>query len=258
MRTGTREHRRPCSSSSIVTCSHQRHSRLYVSENRVQRTGDATGFDGLNQKAGEPKISPGLAPEESMELVVGGTPPPFRLFLERSEGSELALRFNNRYDVLRTDRTNQLVLEIFDTDVKSQARHLGRGLRIADSGPNQPSTKGFGCIGIAEASQDQLLSDWSELSCVSRYCLRAADRENNDPFSVQIPPPADRKCFDSNLIADSLNQDDGPRRLGLLQGESGCLYRCVGAMHVASEGLPGQSGSLFTIHSATSQGGVST
>ncbi len=118
-----------------MACSFQRHSQLYVSENGVQRLGHTTGFDGLDQETGVPKTPSGLDPKEAMELVVEGFPSPFKLILERSEGPEFPLGFNKRFDFVRPDRTNQLVLKVSDADVKPQPRHVGRGLWIADSSP---------------------------------------------------------------------------------------------------------------------------
>ena len=41
--------------------------------------------------------------------------------------------------------------------MKSQTRHVGRGLRVADSGLDEPPASGLGGIGVAEARQDQPL-----------------------------------------------------------------------------------------------------
>ncbi len=101
-----------------------------------------------------------------------------------------------------------------------------------------------------------MFSGRSKLTRVACDCLSTSNRENGDPFGIKISPPTDRKCLDSNLIADSLNEDHGPRRLDLPQGKGGCLYRCIGSMHVASESFSGEFGSLFTIHGATFRRGI--
>lgn len=120
----------------------------------------------------------------------------------RSEGSEFALGVDKRFDPI--------------------PRHVGRGLRVADTGLGQPPTKGLGCVGIAEAGQVQLFSGRSELPHVSQDRLSNPNRQNGDP-TIELSPSAGSKCLDGDLIADPLNEDDGLRHLYPISNR-GCSF----------------------------------
>ena len=58
---------------------------LDVGEHCVEGVRDAAGVDGFDEEASVAQVAAGLAPEEAVELEVGGATAPFRLLLKRAE-----------------------------------------------------------------------------------------------------------------------------------------------------------------------------
>jgi hypothetical protein len=74
-------------------------------------------------------------------------------FWKGAKGSEVALRVKNGFDGGGTERANQLVLQVCDTDVEAQPLHVGASEVGAEAGPLQAAPEHFLLARVTETRQ---------------------------------------------------------------------------------------------------------
>jgi hypothetical protein len=133
------------------------------------------------------------------------------LLPEGLKGAEISLSIEESLDRNATGGSDQLVLQILLTDEESQSLHLDPILwrtetRSRESTPNDVL---FGRV--THSDDGQANSFLTEADEKASHRMGTADRHDHDFLCCEIPPLSAGECLDCDLIADPLDQDDGPR-----------------------------------------------
>ncbi len=206
-----------------------------VVEDGVERSRHRSGFDGFDQEPGVAESPPGLGPEKALKLRIRGTPPPFRLSLERTKGPQLTLGVEDPLDDCGPDRSNQFVLQILDAHVKSQIGHGVDGGRRPNTALMQAPPHEFGGVGIAKTGEVPAFAVGPEPPEVAGHCLGTPDRKHHNTLRFQITSPSPGQRFDRDLIADALDDDDRVGPSGLVERGMSGSNRCAGSVRPTFE-----------------------
>jgi hypothetical protein len=78
------------------------------------------------------------------------------LSLEGTKRFEFALGFDDPFDGGYTERANQLVLQVGDAYVETEALHIGAFQLGADAGPLEPAPEVALLAGVTEARESEV------------------------------------------------------------------------------------------------------
>ena len=98
---------------------------LDARQEEVQRPGHAVQVQRIHEKAGVADLPPAAAAHEATELLLGRSPAPRGLLLERAERPEVALDLGHPLHLGRPERSDQLGLQVGDADVEAQPLQMG-------------------------------------------------------------------------------------------------------------------------------------
>jgi hypothetical protein len=96
-----------------------------MSEDLVKWPRDALEIERIDEEAGVPDLAPSAATHESPKLLVGAATTPRRHLLKRPKAMEVTVGLENFFDSLRTERPDQLILQILVAHVEAELLQLG-------------------------------------------------------------------------------------------------------------------------------------
>src|SRR5436853_7211397 len=136
---------------------------------RSRHLGESQRFD---QQGCGLDLPAAVGAEEAPELLLIGPPMPRRLLLERPEGSKLTLSVDDLFHGSGTEGSDQLVLQVCDAHVETDAFHVGPCEVPAEAGPLETALEVALLRGITEARQSDVkplrAEEMEELSDVLR------------------------------------------------------------------------------------------
>src|SRR5204863_8610326 len=86
--------------------------RRALGEGAVERRGHPVELERVDEQDRVTDLPPGAAREEAPQLVLAGPAAPLGLLLHRPEGAEVPVRPEHRLDRLRSERADELALEV--------------------------------------------------------------------------------------------------------------------------------------------------
>src|SRR6516225_6663653 len=89
--------------------------------------------------------------------------------------------------------------------------------------------------GITQAGEPHALAFGAELSQETGDRVDTADRKDHDALRAEVPAAPDGERFESDLVADTLDEDDGAGARRLRQRRGRRLRRGRGAAHITGE-----------------------
>jgi predicted phosphodiesterase len=150
-------------------------------------------------------------PHEPPELLLVGKLPLRRLLLEGPEGAKLTLGGDEPFDGGGTGGPDQLILEIFDADVKTEVFHPGAREVGAEAGALESAPKVVLLRGVAEARQPHVQPLRAEQLQEPADRLRAAHRHDGDALGLEVTTAPLGERFEGPLVADPLDEHGGVR-----------------------------------------------
>ena len=135
-----------------------------------------------------------------------------------------------------SDGANELVLEVAVADEEPSSLEFRACLKLPVPGPRQRLADVPLLGSVAQAREAQTVAVRAETGEEGRQGLSAADRHHDDAFPRQVSCLEACQSLHRDLIADSLDQDDGSRVPGALQCRCGRSKRRVGTARVAGHG----------------------
>src|SRR5262249_14433479 len=122
------------------------------------------------------------APHEATELVLAGTAPPRRLFLQRAETVNVTFGLENLLDGRRTERADQLVFEVLDANVEAELLHVRACQVGSEPGAFQRPSEVLFLTRVAESGD----GDVREVLQEAADRVRAAHRQYRDSLACEI------------------------------------------------------------------------
>jgi len=181
---------------------------------------------------------PGARAEEAAELGFDRAALPLWLLLESAERRELPTRFEDGLDAARTERADQLTLEVGLAHVEAERFELRACARRPDTRPFESSSERIDLTDVAEArctdvgrEIDQELADR----------MGPSDRRDLDALAGEVPPASPCQRLDSNLVARSFDEND-----------PACPYRTAHGVKVLYAVLRKRSAGSFRLRGTSS------
>jgi hypothetical protein len=179
-----------------------------MSKHSIERPRHLREIERTDKKARVPDLPTAAAAHEASELLLDGSALPRRLLLEGAKGSEVTIGVDDLFHRGGAESTDQLVLEICDAHVETQALQVDAREVGAETGPLEPAPELALLCGVTETRHP----DVEPLRAVpvqeSSDRLRAADRHDGNALGVEIPTAALSECFERTLVADPFDEHD--------------------------------------------------
>ena len=182
-----------------------------MSEDPVERPRDVVEIERLDEVLRVADLAPAAAAHEAAELLLDRSALPLRLLLQRAEGAEVAVRFDDLLDRVDTERADQLFLKICIADVEAEPFQIVARQVRAEPGPLETATEVALLRGVAQTGQPHVESLGAEPVQEPADRLRASDRQHGDALGVEVPTATPREGFDRVLIADPFDEHDRTR-----------------------------------------------
>src|SRR5947209_9432032 len=179
-----------------------------VVDDAVERPRHGAELERPDEETRIAQLSAPRTAHETAELPLDRPRPPGGLPLKCPEGLEVAFRPQHRLDTIRTQRANQLVLEVCAADEEAEALHRRAGEVRAKAGALEAPQEDVLLAGVAETGQSRVRAVRPEECEEPRDRLGAADWDDGDSFELQVAPAALGKCLDGDLIAEALHEHD--------------------------------------------------
>lgn len=182
-----------------------------MSEDAVERPRHLSWSERLDEVARVPDLAPPAAAHEAPQLLLRGPGSPRGLLLQRSERAEVSLRLGHLLDGGDAEGADQLRFQVGDADVEAEPFHSDAIELGAESRAFQAAAELTLLACVAETGE--LRSHAGETLQDASDRLRTADRHDRDPFRGQVAPAALGERFESDPVADTFDEHDGPMRL---------------------------------------------
>ena len=179
-----------------------------MAEHTVERPRNAGEIDRLDEYSRVADVPAVRAAQETAQLRFDTPPSPRRLLLESAEGPEVALGVKNLFDRGGTERANELVLEVCDTNEEAQPFHIGPSEVGAEAGSLQASPKHLLLACVTEAREPRARPRGTEPSQEASHRLRTPDRHDRDLLAIEIATTARSESLKRNLVADPFDEHD--------------------------------------------------
>jgi hypothetical protein len=147
-----------------------------------------------------------LGAKEAPQLVLSGSSAPRRLHLEGAEGHEVALGVDDLFHGDGTEGADQLVLQVCDADIETQAFHIRAGEVGPETGSLESTLEVALLRGVTEAREFNVEALRAEPIQERTDILRPADGHDRDAFGVEIPAAALSEGFERMLVADPFDK----------------------------------------------------
>jgi hypothetical protein len=177
-----------------------------MSKDPVKRPGHLHQVERIDEQLGVPDLTATAAAHETPKLFLCGPSSPLRLLLERPEASKVALSVNHLFHCGGTEGTDQLVLQVCDADIETQAFEIGACDVGAEAGSLETALEVALLCRVAETRQLEVEPLRSELGDEPSDCLRPPDRHYGNALGLQIATTALSERLDRELVAGPFNE----------------------------------------------------
>lgn len=170
----------------------------------------------VDEEASIADLPTSTAAHEASKLGFDPLPSPRRLLLESTEGGEVALGVQDFLDGGSTKSPDQLILQVHDAQVESQAfqidsRELGTR---AESGSLETAPDHLFFPNVKETGQSRIHPLRAQSSQDASYRVRTPDWYDGNSLALEAATEARSKRLDRNPVADSFDENNGTRVRG--------------------------------------------
>jgi hypothetical protein len=153
-------------------------------------------------------LSAATGAEEAPKLLLIGLPLLRGLLLEGPERSKLPLSIDDPYHGGRTERADQLVLQVRDAHEETESLHIRASEVGAEAGSLEAAPEVALFCRVAESRQSDVKPFRAEPIQEAPNVLRTSHWYDGDALSVKIPTTALSERRERELVADPFNQHD--------------------------------------------------
>ena len=164
-------------------------------------------------------IFPALLPEKRRSWLSVGRPFHWGCFWKVLKDERSPFRAEDPLDCRRSERADQLVLEIGIAHVEAEPLHPRPRQMRAEASPLERAAEVALLGGVAQAGQPRFIVPLPDRVEDVADRLRAADRDDRDAFGHEVSPAASGERLERDLVADAFDEDD-PRRRRRLEHRS--------------------------------------
>jgi hypothetical protein len=186
-----------------------------MGEHSVEWSRDGLVIEGIDQEAGVADLAAGAAAHEPPKLLLGRGAAPRRHLLQRAEPTDITVGADDLFDGHRTERPDQLILQILDAHIEPELLHSCTGEVAAETGALQCPTKDRLLPGIAKAGEPQAIIGSPELLEEGSDSVGASEPNDPNPRRCEVDPPALSQRFDRQLIARAFDDNNRAHAVGL-------------------------------------------
>lgn len=176
-----------------------------IGENSVEWSRDAVEIERVDEDAGVADLAAPAAAHEPAQLFLDGTATPRRHLLEGPEAMEITVAAQDVFDGYRTERANQLILQIRDAHEEAEPFHCRAREIRAETGALERSPKDPLLACIVEAREPESISWSTELGQEASDAVRASKPNNLDAGRREVDLASPGQCFDRDLVARAFN-----------------------------------------------------
>ncbi len=187
-----------------------RGGRREVSEEAVERGWDPPEVHRVDQRPRVLGLAAGVRAHETPELLFDRSALLRRLTLKGAERSQLALDLDDLFDGGGAKGPDQFVLEVIDADVEAQSLEIAAREVGAESRPLERPPEVALLPRIGQSRKADVVPLRSKEMDERADGLGAADWHDGDAFGVQISIPATSQGLESDLVAEPLDDHNGP------------------------------------------------
>ena len=179
-----------------------------MSKYTVQRPRDLAEIQRVDEQGRRLDLPTPVGAHEAPELLLIGPSSPRRLLLEGAERFKLTLSVDDLFYGGRTERADQLVLQVCDAHIETERFHIGAREMGAQAGPLQSAPEVALLSGIAESCQPDVEPLGAEEIQGASDALRTSHCHDRNAVSVEVPTTAFSQRFERDLVADPFNKHD--------------------------------------------------
>jgi hypothetical protein len=182
-----------------------------MSKYSLERPRHMAEIEGVNEQSRVSDLPAAAAAHEAPKLLLSGPSLPRSLLLERAEGPELTLSLDDLFHGGGTESADQLVLQVCDAHVETQALHIGASEVRAEAGPLETAPELALLSGVTETRQPDVKPLRAEQIQEPSYGLRTTNWHDGDALALEVPAAALGERFERVLIADPFDEHDRTR-----------------------------------------------
>src|SRR6202043_1072306 len=153
--------------------------------------------------------------EEAPQLLLAGPYPPLGLPLEGTERFEFTLRLDHPFAGGDAERANQLVLQVGDAYVETEALHVVACQVGAEAFPLESPPEVALLSGVTETCEPDVQPFATVLIEEASDVRRTPHRHDRNSLRVEIPAAAPREGLERELVAHPFNQHGRARAEGI-------------------------------------------
>jgi len=181
---------------------------LGMSKYTVQRPRDLAEIQRVDEQGRRLDLPTPVGAHEAPELLLIGPSSPGRLLLEGAERFKLTLSVDDLFYGRRTERADQLILQVCDAHIEPERFHIGARQMGAQAGPLQSTPEVAFLSGIAESCQPDVEPLGAEEIQEASDALCTSHCHDRNALSVEVPTSACSQRFERDLVADPFNKHD--------------------------------------------------
>ena len=175
-------------------------------KDKVQGPRHLSEIQRVDQQGGGLDLPAALGAKEAPQLVLNGSSAPRRLPLERAEGYEVALGVEDLFHRNRTEGADQLVLQVCDAHIETQAFHIRAGEVGPETGSLERTLEVALLRCVTEARKPDVEALRAEPIQERSDVLRPTDGHDRDALGVEIPAAALSEGLERMLVAYSFHK----------------------------------------------------
>jgi hypothetical protein len=180
-----------------------------MGEDPVEWPGDAVEIERVDKQAGVADLAPSPTAHEPVELLFRGAIAPRRHLLKRPKSVEIVVDPKDLLDPRRTERADQLLLQIGDAHEEAEPLHVRTPEPGAEAGALECPSEDRFLAGIAKARKARAVAACTELleELPDAMCASEALDANARGCKVDAAPLCER--FDCDLVTLPLDDHYG-------------------------------------------------
>src|SRR5215211_1007320 len=171
-----------------------------MGDDPVERPRDVVEVESVDEQTGVPDLSSTSAAQEPVELLFGRAIAPCRHLLERPKPMEIVVVPKDLLDPRRTERADQLLLQIGDAHEEAEPLHVRPPEPVAEAGALECPSEDRFLAGIAKAREARAVAACTELleELPDAMCASEALDANARGCKVDAAPLGER--LDCHLV----------------------------------------------------------
>lgn len=173
-----------------------------------KRSRCACEVEGFDKEAGVACLASRARSDEAPELLLNRAIAPGGLTLKRPEGSTVATSFDHALDGVRTDGTDQFILQVGNAHEEPQRLQRCRCRNRAEPGTSQTAADHVELSRVIQPCQAAPASCGSVLLKVHPDLGGTAHLNHRDPVRSEVIAAPLGKGFDRDTIAEPFDQQD--------------------------------------------------